>query len=307
MPTKSTRKPKRKSSGGASIKSARTNDQRRSSLESARSRKRPRPPLPEQSQPSPGLEADVSPRPQYSAPDYRPAGKLADRVAVVTGGDSGIGRAVAVMFAREGADVAIVYLPEEERDAAETRAHIERSGRRALLIAGDVMQSEFCRTAVDRVVRELGSIDILVNNAAFQQNVESIDELTEGRDPRVHEIAGAESRGAGHSRELCGTGTGVDAAERRSPEARGRIGVRGGHTDGTSGAARGDRAGVRVFRLECRFELRHRRGPDVARRRDYRRLGTRGVMRKVSDGGAVIGHRFSSGAKVPLRDFRRGP
>ncbi len=147
--------------------------------ELARERKRPRPPLPKQSQRAPGIEADITPRPQFRAPVYRPAGKLEGKVAVITGGDSGIGRAVAVMFAREGADVAIVYLSAEQRDAEETRAHIEREGRRSLLLPGDVTQSAFCREAVERVVRELGRIDILVNNAAFQQNVESIEELSE--------------------------------------------------------------------------------------------------------------------------------
>ena len=100
-------------------------------------------------------------------------------MALITGGDSGIGRAVAVMFAREGADVAIVYLAAEQRDADETRTNIEREGRRALLIPGDVTRPAFCREAVQRTVRELGRLDILVNNAAYQRNVESIEELSE--------------------------------------------------------------------------------------------------------------------------------
>ena len=154
-------------------------DRKGRTRELARERKRPRPPLPKQSQRAPGIEADMTPRPQFTAPVYRPAGKLAGKVALITGGDSGIGRAVAVMFAREGADLALVYLPAEQRDAQETRAHIEREGRRALLIPGDVTESGFCREAVAQVVRELGAIDILVNNAAFQRNVESIEELSE--------------------------------------------------------------------------------------------------------------------------------
>jgi len=121
----------------------------------------------------------MTPRPQFRAPVYRPAGKLEGKVALITGGDSGIGRAIAATSAREGADVAIVYLPEEQRDADETRRHIEREERQCLLIPGDVTQPAFCHEAVEQVVRELGRIDILVNNAAFQRNVESIEDLSE--------------------------------------------------------------------------------------------------------------------------------
>jgi NAD(P)-dependent dehydrogenase (short-subunit alcohol dehydrogenase family) len=121
----------------------------------------------------------VTPRPRYEAPLYRGAEKLAGKVALITGGDSGIGRAVSVLYAREGADVAIVYLPVEQPDAEETRAAVEAEGRRCLLIPGDVTQSKFCRGAVERTVKELGALDILVNNAAFQENLESLDELTE--------------------------------------------------------------------------------------------------------------------------------
>ena len=138
-----------------------------------------KPPLPKQHQESPGLESRVRPRPKYEAPAYRPAGKLEGKVALVTGGDSGIGRAVAVMYAREGADVAIMYLPEEESDAQETRGGIEAEGRRALLLPSDVTNRELCEEAVTRTVNELGALDILVNNAAFQKNQESIDDVTE--------------------------------------------------------------------------------------------------------------------------------
>jgi NAD(P)-dependent dehydrogenase (short-subunit alcohol dehydrogenase family) len=138
-----------------------------------------KPPLPRQHQESPGLESEVHPRPKYEAPGYKAAGKLEGKVALITGGDSGIGRAVAVMYAREGADIAIVYLPEEESDAEETQEAIESAGAHAVLIPGDVTDREFCNEAVEQTVNELGRLDILVNNAAFQKNQESIDDVTE--------------------------------------------------------------------------------------------------------------------------------
>jgi NAD(P)-dependent dehydrogenase (short-subunit alcohol dehydrogenase family) len=139
----------------------------------------PKPPFPAQHQRKPGIEAKIEPRPRYEGPTYRAAGKLEGKTALVTGGDSGIGRAVAVLYAREGADVAIVYLPQEEIDAKETRRAVQNEGRRCLLISGDVTDPAFCRDAVERTVRELGGLDILVNNAAFQQHQESIEEITE--------------------------------------------------------------------------------------------------------------------------------
>jgi NAD(P)-dependent dehydrogenase (short-subunit alcohol dehydrogenase family) len=139
--------------------------------------RQPKPPFPEQHQRRPGLEAEITPAPQYEAPHYRGSGKLNDKAALITGGDSGIGRAVAVLFAREGADVAIVYLLEEETDAAETAAAIEREGRRCVKIAGDVRQSNFCSDAVDRAVREFGRLDILVNNSAYQHHRARLEEI----------------------------------------------------------------------------------------------------------------------------------
>jgi NAD(P)-dependent dehydrogenase (short-subunit alcohol dehydrogenase family) len=141
-------------------------------------RRYPEPPLPEQHLRKPGLESQLEPRPQYQAPEYRGSGKLEDKVALVTGGDSGIGRAVAVLFAREGADVAIVYL-DEDTDAEETRRAVEAEGRRALLIPGDVTDPEFCREAVESTVSELDQLDVLVNNAAFQEHVPSLEDLSD--------------------------------------------------------------------------------------------------------------------------------
>jgi NAD(P)-dependent dehydrogenase (short-subunit alcohol dehydrogenase family) len=144
----------------------------------AGTREQPATPLPEQHLAKPGLEADLEPRPNYLAPDYRGSGKLQDMAAIVTGGDSGIGRAVAVLFAREGADVAIIYLPSEQRDADETRDAIEREGRRCLLMPGDVTDFAFCESAVESTHREFGRLDILVNNAAFQEHTGSIEDLS---------------------------------------------------------------------------------------------------------------------------------
>jgi NAD(P)-dependent dehydrogenase (short-subunit alcohol dehydrogenase family) len=136
-------------------------------------------PLPPQHQPKPGIEADMDPKPNYLAPDYQGAKKLEDKIALITGGDSGIGRSVAVVFAREGADVAIVYLPEEEEDAKETQRAVKAEGRRCLLIPGDVQDPKFCEQAVQKTVDEYGMLDILVNNAAFQQHQERPEDITD--------------------------------------------------------------------------------------------------------------------------------
>jgi NAD(P)-dependent dehydrogenase (short-subunit alcohol dehydrogenase family) len=139
----------------------------------------PQSPLPPQHQKKPGLESRITPRPKYQAPLYRPSGKLENKVALITGGDSGIGRAVATLFAKEGADVAIVYTKEEQSDAEETRAAIEAEGRKAILIPGDVRKSSFCERAVERVVKRFGKLDVLVNNAAFQQHQPGLDKITD--------------------------------------------------------------------------------------------------------------------------------
>jgi len=147
--------------------------------ETAREKEYPKPPLPKQHQESPGLESRVTPRPKFEAPAYKAAGKLQGKAALITGGDSGIGRAVAVLYAREGADVAIVYLPQEQSDAEETRRHVEAEGRTCVLLPGDVGDAGFCRDAVARAARELGKLDILVNNAAYQHNVDSLADVTD--------------------------------------------------------------------------------------------------------------------------------
>lgn len=125
----------------------------------------------------PGIQAEMTPAPQTISPDYRGSGKLDGKVALVTGGDSGIGRAVAVAFAREGADVAVLYLNEEE-DAQETRRLVEKEGRRCFTLAGDIGDEAFCRDAVQKAVGELGGLDVLVNNAAEQHPQESIEDIT---------------------------------------------------------------------------------------------------------------------------------
>src|SRR5437588_8491851 len=135
--------------------------------------------FPKQHLVKPGLESELQVQPMYQAPHYRGSGKLEDMVALITGGDSGIGRAVAVLYAREGANVAIVYLAEEQSDAEETRRAVEAEGRRALLIPGDVRESEFCRKAVKETIREYGQLDVLVNNAAFQQHQKKLEDVTE--------------------------------------------------------------------------------------------------------------------------------
>lgn len=140
--------------------------------------KGPKPPFEDQPQEAPGLEAEMSPKPDYGADSYRGSGRLEGKAALITGGDSGIGRAVAVAFAREGADVLISYLEEEERDARETAGAVEASGRRCVRVAGDIRDEAHCRRLVERAVSEFGKLDVLVNNAAFQMTHEGIAEIS---------------------------------------------------------------------------------------------------------------------------------
>lgn len=133
--------------------------------------------FPPQSQQRPGSQEQMQPRPRAEMEDYTGSGKLAGKVALVTGGDSGIGRAVAIGFAKEGADVAIAYLAEDE-DARRTAAHVERAGRGALLLPGDLADESHCRDVVERTVRQFGKLDLLVSNIAYQNPVENLEEIT---------------------------------------------------------------------------------------------------------------------------------
>lgn len=143
-------------------------------------RDQPQPPLPAQHQQKPGEEGQLDPAPRYTAPDYRGSEKLLGKVALITGGDSGIGRAVAVLFAREGADVALVYL-DEHNDAARTREAVLAEGARCLTLSGDVRDPSFCEEAVAKTVDSLGGLDILVNNAAFQEHAPTLRDLSDER------------------------------------------------------------------------------------------------------------------------------
>jgi NAD(P)-dependent dehydrogenase (short-subunit alcohol dehydrogenase family) len=138
----------------------------------------PTPPQPYQQQLPPGFTEQLEPKPDHGEHSYRGCGKLKDRAALITGADSGIGRAVAIAFAREGADVLISYLCEQE-DARETAHWVEKAGRRALLLPGDVKDPEYCRRLVDRAVAEFGRIDVLVNNAAYQMTHKTLDEISD--------------------------------------------------------------------------------------------------------------------------------
>lgn len=137
-----------------------------------------RPPFPEQEQEQVGLESEMEPRPDYGEESYRGSGKLQGKAAIITGGDSGIGRAVALAFAREGADVLISYL-DEESDAQETVRIVEKEGRRCIPVGGDIGNEAHCQQIVERAMDEFGRLDILVNNAAYQDVIEGIEDVTE--------------------------------------------------------------------------------------------------------------------------------
>lgn len=139
--------------------------------------KRPLPPQPRQQQSPPGHTDLMDPRPDHGEESYKGSGRLTDKVAIITGADSGIGRAVAIAFAREGADVVISYLDEDD-DARDTAEWIEKAGRRVLLVPGDITSEAHCRAIVDKTVEAFGRVDILVNNAAFQRTYGAIDEIS---------------------------------------------------------------------------------------------------------------------------------
>lgn len=139
--------------------------------------KYPKPPFPEQEQQIPGSEQAMNPKPDHGENTYKGTGKLAGKKAVITGGDSGIGKAVAIAFAREGADVLISYLSEHE-DAKEAAAYVEKAGRKAVLLAGDISEEAHCKQIVETAIKELGGIDILVNNAAYQMEHTTLGEIS---------------------------------------------------------------------------------------------------------------------------------
>jgi NAD(P)-dependent dehydrogenase (short-subunit alcohol dehydrogenase family) len=139
---------------------------------------KPKPPFPEQKQPMPGSEEAMDPKPDYGEASYKGSGKLKDKKAIITGGDSGIGRAVALAFAREGADVLISYYNEHE-DAEKTKKTVEEAGRKAILMPGDIKDAGHCRAIVDKTVKEFGRVDILVNNAAHQASFKDVGEISD--------------------------------------------------------------------------------------------------------------------------------
>jgi len=144
----------------------------------------PTPPQPEQQQPMPGKESEMQPKVDHGEKSYKGSGKLTGRKAVITGADSGIGRAVAIAFAREGADVLISYLNEHE-DAKETAKWVEQAGRKAVIVAGDIREEDHCKKIIERTIEEFGGLDILVNNAAFQMSHKSLQELSAGEIDRT--------------------------------------------------------------------------------------------------------------------------
>ncbi|MBE9603580.1 SDR family oxidoreductase [Acetobacteraceae bacterium H6797] len=148
----------------------------------------PTPPLAKQQQPVPGHTRALNPKPDHGEESYRGSGRLQDKAAIITGGDSGIGRAVAIAFAREGADILISYLPEEQEDAEETARWVEKAGRRAVLLPGDIASEEHCESIVTRAAETFGKLDILVNNAAMQRSYEDIGDISSEEWERTFQV-----------------------------------------------------------------------------------------------------------------------
>ena len=163
----------------AAKRSARTKAEKKSKDRKPQMQDEPQLPFKKQHQAAPGLESELDPRPRFEASRYKAAGKLEGKAALITGGDSGIGRAVAVLYAREGADVAINYLREEQSDAEETKRHVEAENRKCVLIPGDLTSLQICERTVEKAFKELGRLDILVSNAAHQNRKKSLDEVTD--------------------------------------------------------------------------------------------------------------------------------
>ena len=170
MPAKTKIPPRKRTAAASGLQGSRGNAE-------PQMLKEPKPPFAKQHQRGVGLESKLDPKPRYEAAKYKAAGKLQGKCALITGGDSGIGRAVAVMYAREGADVAISFLPEERSDAEETRRAVEAEGRRCVLLPGDLKKAKFCDQLVEKTVKALGKLDILVSNAAHQNRKKTLDKL----------------------------------------------------------------------------------------------------------------------------------
>ncbi|MBV8630179.1 MAG: SDR family oxidoreductase [Silvibacterium sp.] len=139
----------------------------------------PKPPYSRKKQPAPGREAEMTPQADHGEESYKPGTRLADKVAIITGGDSGIGRAIAIAFAREGADIVLSYLKEEEEDACETAKWVEQAGRKVVLAPGDIQKSRYCKDLAETAVNKLGHLDIVVNNAAFQRTYDDPQDIPE--------------------------------------------------------------------------------------------------------------------------------
>ena len=183
----------------------------------------PKPPYPSQKQPMPGSTGKMNPRPDHGENSYKGSGKLKGMKAIITGGDSGIGRAVAIAYAREGADLVIAYLDEHD-DAHEVKALIEKEGRKAVLVAGDLRDGAHCRSVVERAMETLGGVDILVNNAAHQAAFKDIGDISDeewradlrGQHPR--DVLPGQGRGAPHEAGQRDHQHGVDQCRHAEPD-----------------------------------------------------------------------------------------